>query len=121
MAAGTLREGAYNGGSRMAAPWPDQSQPLPERPEPDQPEPDQPEPDQPEPDQPDEDEDQGEPDEGRAAPRVPAGVQDGAGWVLGLLVWGLIVMPFMKGGPARVKQTLMAKFLNKAADGSRLP
>lgn len=48
-------------------------------------------------------------------------VADGAGWVLGLLLWGWIGIPFLKGGPAQVKKVWMAKFLNKAPDGSFLP
>lgn len=45
----------------------------------------------------------------------------GAGWVLGVLLWGWVVLPFVKGGPAGVKATLRAKFLNQAKDGSPLP
>lgn len=48
-------------------------------------------------------------------------VNDGAGWVLGLLLWGWVGVPFVKGGPAQVKKVWMAKFLNKAPDGSWLP
>lgn len=53
--------------------------------------------------------------------RPISAVDDGAGWVLGLLVWGWVALPFIKGGPAGVKKVLMAKFFNKAADGSWLP
>ena len=45
----------------------------------------------------------------------------GAGWILGVLVWGWIVLPFVKGGPGQVAVTLRAKFLNQAKDGSPLP
>lgn len=45
----------------------------------------------------------------------------GAGWVLGVLIWGWVVLPFVKGGPKQVVDTLRAKFVNKAADGSELP
>ena len=55
------------------------------------------------------------------AVRTPAFVDQGAGWVLGLLVWGWVVLPFVKGGPKQVKKVWMAKFLNKAPDGSFLP
>jgi hypothetical protein len=58
------------------------------------------------------------------APRslsVPATVDSGAGFVLGLLVWGWVVLPFLAGGPAAVRNTLRAKFFNKAPDGSWLP
>lgn len=58
---------------------------------------------------------------GRGSVRVPSAVNDGAGWVLGLLLWGWVGLPFLKGGPAQVKKTLMAKFFNKAPDGSFLP
>jgi hypothetical protein len=56
-----------------------------------------------------------------SAPTAPAAVNAGAGWVLGLLLWGWVVLPFVKGGPAGVKAVFLAKFLNKAPDGSRLP
>lgn len=45
----------------------------------------------------------------------------GAGWVLGVLLWGWIVLPFVKGGPTQVAATLRAKFLNQSPDGSALP
>ena len=43
------------------------------------------------------------------------------GWLLGLLLWAWIGLPFVKGGPTAVKNVWRAKFLNKAADGSELP
>jgi hypothetical protein len=47
---------------------------------------------------------------------------DGAGWILGLLLWSGVVLPFLNGGGAAgVKAWWMAKFLNKAPDGSWLP
>jgi hypothetical protein len=52
---------------------------------------------------------------GRALPRVkgPGGaVNDGAGFVLGALVWAL-VLAYLRGGPPMVKGWLRAKFLNK--------
>lgn len=54
-------------------------------------------------------------------PRLGQGVNTGAGFVLGLLVWGWVVLPFLQGGTPRVKQVLMAKFLNKTPDGKWLP
>lgn len=54
-------------------------------------------------------------------PQAPAVVDDGAGFILGLLVWGWLVLPFITHGPSGVKAVLMAKFLNKAPDGSWLP
>lgn len=60
----------------------------------------------------------------RAATRSARGgrlTDDGAGWVLGLILWAGVALPFIKGGPAGVKAWWMAKFLNKAPDGSELP
>ncbi len=54
----------------------------------------------------------------------PAGggmVSNGAGFVLALVFWGWVVLPFVKGGPAGVRDVIRAKFINKAADGSWLP
>ena len=45
----------------------------------------------------------------------------GAGWLLGLLAWAWVGLPFVKGGPTAVKNVWRAKFLNKAPDGSELP
>lgn len=55
------------------------------------------------------------------SPRASSIAGDGAGWVLGLVLWGWVILPFVKGGPAQVKKVWMAKFLNKAPDGSWLP
>lgn len=54
-------------------------------------------------------------------PSKGGATQAGAGYVLGLLVWGWVILPFMQKGPKGVKAVLMAKFLNKAPDGSALP
>jgi hypothetical protein len=43
------------------------------------------------------------------------------GFVLGLLFWGWVALPYLKGGLPEVKKTLLAKFVNKAPDGSWLP
>jgi len=48
-------------------------------------------------------------------------VESGAGLLLGVLVWGWVILPFIKGGPTRVKDVLRAKFFNKAPDGTWLP
>lgn len=56
-----------------------------------------------------------------AAGQALSVANDGAGFVLGLLLWGWIILPFLKGGSGQVKQVLKAKFLNQAADGSWLP
>jgi hypothetical protein len=55
------------------------------------------------------------------ASRSGGAVSDGAGWVLGLLLWAGVVLPFIHDGPTGVKAWWMAKFLNKAPDGSALP
>lgn len=61
----------------------------------------------------------------RNLPRMPAQaastMDSGAGFVLGLLAWGWIVLPFLQNGPTGVKNTLRAKFFNRAPDGSWLP
>lgn len=45
----------------------------------------------------------------------------GAGFVLGLLVWGWVVRPYLTGGLPGMKAVLMAKFFNKDASGKELP
>ncbi len=57
----------------------------------------------------------------RSAGGAAGMVDQGAGFVLGLLFWGWVGLPFLRGGPAEVKKTLLAKFFNKAPDGSELP
>jgi hypothetical protein len=46
---------------------------------------------------------------------------DGAGYLLGLVLWAGVALPFIHGGPAGVKAWWLAKFLNHAPDGSDLP
>jgi len=53
--------------------------------------------------------------------RAATVANSGAGFVLGLLVWGWVFMPLIHGGPTGVRNTLRAKFFNKAPDGSWLP
>ena len=61
-------------------------------------------------------------DDPRPARRAaPAFVDDGAGWVLGLVLWAGVVLPYLKHGPDGVKAWWLAKFFNKAPDGSELP
>jgi len=55
----------------------------------------------------------------RAAVETP--VNTGAGFLLGLMFWGWIILPLIRGGPPEVRKTIRAKFLNKAPDGSWLP
>ncbi|GAA1706700.1 hypothetical protein [Fodinicola feengrottensis] len=45
---------------------------------------------------------------------------EAAGFILGLMVWGWVVRPFLQKGVPGVKAVLMAKFFNKKADGSDL-
>jgi hypothetical protein len=54
-------------------------------------------------------------------PRPPQWAATGAGFVLGLLFWTWVALPFLKDGPAGVQTMLKAKFTNKAPDGSWLP
>ncbi len=44
-----------------------------------------------------------------------------AGFLLGLMAWSWLGLPFLRGGASEVKKTLKAKFFNKAPDGSWLP
>lgn len=52
-------------------------------------------------------------------------VETGAAFVLGLLFWGWVGLPFLKagpaGGPKAVRDVLRAKFFNKGSDGAWLP
>ena len=48
-------------------------------------------------------------------------VDSGAGVVLGVLFWAWVALPFLRGGPAGVRNMLKAKFFNKAPDGTWLP
>lgn len=50
-----------------------------------------------------------------------SGADSGASFVLGLLVWGWLVLPFLRGGMPEVRKTIRAKFVNKAPDGTWLP
>lgn len=65
----------------------------------------------------------GPPPAPRSAPSRGGGgvVDDGATVILVLITWAYFVLPFIVGGKSRVKAVLMAKFLNRAPDGSFLP
>ncbi|HET6215346.1 MAG TPA: hypothetical protein VFE14_20945 [Micromonosporaceae bacterium] len=52
---------------------------------------------------------------------VSGGVDQGAAFILGLLAWAWVVLPFVTGGPGKVRDVLRAKLTNKAPDGSWLP
>lgn len=58
---------------------------------------------------------------GFPAARPPAVVESGAGFVLGVLAWVWVGLPFLRGGRTEVRNVLRAKFFNKGADGSWLP
>lgn len=100
----------------------------------DGPEPDEPDDDGPAEDEPDDEPEKDEPAAARSGagnsspgPRRsghwatdPVGVHDGAGLILGLLVWGWVVLPYLQDGKKGVKNALTAKFFNKK-DGKPLP
>jgi hypothetical protein len=52
---------------------------------------------------------------------IPGPVSSGAGFLLAVVFWGWIALPFLKNGPTGVRNMLRAKFTNKAPDGSWLP
>jgi hypothetical protein len=43
------------------------------------------------------------------------------GFILAFFVIGWVVLPFIQGGPQRVKALWLAKFTNKSPDGKWLP
>ena len=57
---------------------------------------------------------------GADLPGVGVSVDDGAGVLLGFLVW-IVVLNYIQGGSKKVRQLLKAKFFNQAPDGSELP
>ena len=53
---------------------------------------------------------------------VPQPVSSGAGFILALMFWTWIALPYLNnGGVSGVRAQLKAKFTNKAPDGSWLP
>lgn len=57
-----------------------------------------------------------------APPRaVRAGADDASGFLLALMLWGWVVLPYLDGGAERVKDVLRAKCFNKGAKGEWLP
>lgn len=50
-----------------------------------------------------------------------SGAQNGAGILLGFVLWVWVALPYLDGGRERVAAVLRAKLTNKAADGSPLP
>jgi len=52
---------------------------------------------------------------------MPAGANSAGGFMLALMFWTWVALPFLQNGPTGVRNTLRAKFFNKAADGSWLP
>jgi hypothetical protein len=47
-------------------------------------------------------------------------VADASGFMLALVAWCWIGLPYLKGGPVAVKDVWRAKFLNKGPDGQEL-
>lgn len=54
-------------------------------------------------------------------PTTTGRTEDGAGFLLALIVWGWVIMPFLQGGPTQVRNVLRAKFFNKGPGGEWLP
>lgn len=54
-------------------------------------------------------------------PNPGRAINAGAAFILAIAGWCLVGLPFLKDGVSGVKAQLMAKFLNKAPDGSWLP
>jgi len=52
---------------------------------------------------------------------VPDAVDHGAGFLLGLMFWAWVGLPFLRDGMDGVRDVLRAKFTNKAPDGTWLP
>jgi len=57
------------------------------------------------------------PGAGPSLPQIsmPAPVQTGSGFLLGLTLWGWVVLPYLRGGSSEVRKTLAAKFFNKTS------
>jgi hypothetical protein len=56
-----------------------------------------------------------------APPAPPQWANTGAGFVLALMFWTWVALPFLRSGPPGVKAMIKAKFTNKAPNGSWLP
>jgi hypothetical protein len=52
---------------------------------------------------------------------APQPVHDAAGFLLALVLWGWVILPFVEAGPYGVKKVIKAKFMNQTADGKWLP
>jgi hypothetical protein len=46
---------------------------------------------------------------------------DASGFLLGLLAWAWVILPYLQGGQDRVNAVLAAKFANKDTAGAWLP
>lgn len=47
--------------------------------------------------------------------------QSAAGVLVGLLLWGWVLLPLVRGGPDEVRRLLLAKFVNRDPEGRWLP
>jgi hypothetical protein len=47
--------------------------------------------------------------------------QTGAGFILGFLLWGWVILPFIQHGPTGPRDVIRAKFLNRGPGGEWLP
>lgn len=52
--------------------------------------------------------------------RKGTAVHETAGFIVGVVVWCWVVLPFLSGGPTAVKNVLRAKFVNEGPDGKQL-
>jgi len=58
----------------------------------------------------------------RGADKLASTATDnGAGFIMGIILWSWVLLPFLQGGAQQVKDTLRAKFLNKDPNGGWLP
>jgi hypothetical protein len=53
--------------------------------------------------------------------RISDAADQGAGFILGILLWGWVILPLIQGGPTQVRNVWRAKFLNRGPDGQWLP
>ena len=56
-----------------------------------------------------------------SSPRAVAVSGDVTGFMLGLVFWAWVALPFLRSGTTGVKDTWRAKFVNKGPNGAWLP